>query len=127
MTAQANVAPSHRLVLSQIAGVIEAVGLQIGAGGRDVRKGGFRQNFGGDVLNPGTLDFVNEADVLVFAGRDPRDDLAPGDLRVDDGLAAAPSVIDHHDKVLHADDLGLIRDLESNGGSISENQKKVQR
>src|SRR5882757_2666056 len=114
-------------MLAQIVDMIELVRLQIGARGVDVGQGRFAQYAGGDVLDREIRDFMNEADVLVFAGRDPRDDLAPGDLRVDDGLAAAPSVIDHHDKVLHADDLGLIRELESNGGSISENQKKVQR
>jgi hypothetical protein len=45
---------------------------------------------------------VNEADIGVFAGRDARDDLAASDFGVDDGLAAAPSVIDHDDEILHA-------------------------
>jgi len=31
-----------------------------------------------------------------------RDDLAPGDLGIDDGLAPAPAVVDHHDEILHA-------------------------
>jgi hypothetical protein len=44
---------------------------------------------------------MNEADVPVFAGNHARDDFAPGDLGVDDSLAPAPSVIDHHDKILH--------------------------
>lgn len=43
-------------------------------------------------------DLVDEADVLVFARHDPRDDLAPGDFGIDNGLAAAAAVIDHHDK-----------------------------
>jgi hypothetical protein len=46
-------------------------------------------------------DFVNEADVLVFAGHYARNDLAPGDLGIDDGLAPAPPVVDHHDEILH--------------------------
>ena len=47
-------------------------------------------------------DLVNEADIVVFAGRHARDDLAPGHFRIDDGLAPAPSIIDHHDEILHA-------------------------
>jgi len=44
---------------------------------------------------------MNEADILVFAGDHARDDFAPGDLGIDDSLAPAPSVIDHHDKIPH--------------------------
>ena len=50
----------------------------------------------------GIGDLVDEADVPVFAGRDARDDLAAGDLGIDDGLASAPAIIDHHDEILHA-------------------------
>jgi hypothetical protein len=44
---------------------------------------------------------VNEADVAVFAGNHARDDFTPGDLGIDNGLAAAPAIIDHHDEILH--------------------------
>jgi hypothetical protein len=43
---------------------------------------------------------MDEADVLVFAGHDTRDDLPPRDFWIDDGLATAPSVVDHHDEIL---------------------------
>jgi len=46
---------------------------------------------------------MDEADIGVFAGRNARDDFAAGDFGVDDGLAAAPSIIDHDDEILHAD------------------------
>src|SRR5882724_3003320 len=113
-------------MLAQLADMIELVGLQIGAGRVDVGQGCFAQDIGGDVLDRAIRDFMNKADIPVFARRDPRYDFAPGDFRIDDGLAAAPAVIDHHDEILHAGDLALIGELESNGGSISENQKKVQ-
>lgn len=79
-------APSNRLMLAPIANMIELVSLQIGARRVDVGQGGFAQYIGGDVLDRAIRDFMNEADVRVFAGRDPRDDLATGDFRVDDGL-----------------------------------------
>ncbi|MBA2402076.1 MAG: hypothetical protein H0V72_25950 [Bradyrhizobium sp.] len=56
---------------------------------------------GGDVLDGGIDDFMDEADVLVFARHDPGDDLAPGDFGIDDGFPAAPTVIDHYDEILH--------------------------
>jgi hypothetical protein len=34
-------------------------------------------------------------------GADAGDDLAPGDFRIDDRLATASPVIDHHDEILH--------------------------
>ena len=48
---------------------------------------------------------MDETDVLVFARCNPRDDLAPGDFRIDDGFTAATAVIDHDDEILHAGDL----------------------
>jgi hypothetical protein len=79
-------------MLTEIAGMIEPAGLQIGAGGgafaqRDFAERGLRQNFGGDIVDRGIGDFMNEADVLVLARRHARDDFAPCDLGVDDGLA----------------------------------------
>jgi hypothetical protein len=62
------VAPSsHHLMLSEIAGMIEMAGLQIGAGGLDIGNSGFGQDFGGDIVDRGVGDFMNEADVPVFA------------------------------------------------------------
>ena len=55
----------------------------------------------GDIFYRRIRDFMDEADVLVFARSDPGDDLTPCDFRIHDGLAAAAAVIDHHDKVLH--------------------------
>jgi hypothetical protein len=65
-------------MLAQIADVVELIGLQIGARGVDVGQGRLAQYFGGDVLDRAVRDFMNEADIPIFAGRDPRDDLAPG-------------------------------------------------
>jgi hypothetical protein len=44
---------------------------------------------------------VNEADIFVFARGDAGDHFAAGDLGIDNGLASAPAIIDHHDEVLH--------------------------
>jgi len=41
-----------------------------------------------------------------------RDDFAPGNFRIDDGFASAPSVIDHHDKILHG---ALVRPARDRG------------
>src|SRR5258708_27453957 len=92
---------SHRLMLRKIVAMIETAGLQIGARDRDFGNGGLRQNLGGDIVDRGVGDFMNEADVLVFAGDDARDDFAPGDLGIDNGLAPAPSIVDHHNEILH--------------------------
>ena len=81
--------------------MIEPVGLQVGAGRLDFGNGRLRQNLCGDILDRGIRDLVDEADVPVFAGRDAGDHLPPRDLGIDDGLAPAPAVIDHHDEILH--------------------------
>ena len=91
----------HRLSFSEIAGMIEMAGLQVGARDRDFRERCFSQNLGGDIVDRRIGDLMNEADVLVFAGRNARDDFAPGDFGIDDGLAPAPTVVDHHDEILH--------------------------
>ncbi len=62
-------------MLSEIAGMIETAGLQVGACDRDFRQRCLRQNLGGDIVDRGTGDFMNEADVPVFAGRHARDDM----------------------------------------------------
>src|ERR1700694_50203 len=88
-------------MLPEIAAMIETAGLQIGVRDRDFGNGGLRQNLGGDIADRSVGDFMNEADVLVFAGGNARDDFAPGDLGIDNGLAPAPSLVDPHDKILH--------------------------
>src|ERR1700682_6634559 len=88
-------------MLCKIPAMIETGGLQIGPGDPDFGSGGLRQNLGRDIVDRRVRDFMNEADVLVFAGGNARDDFAPGDLGIDDGLAPAPSIVDHHDKILH--------------------------
>jgi hypothetical protein len=88
-------------VLAQIAGMIKPDCLEICILRRDFRQGGLGQDGVGHVLDRIFHDFVNERDIPVFAGGDARDDLAPCDLRVDDRLAAPPTVVDHHDVVLH--------------------------
>ena len=92
-------------MFSQVALVIELAGLQIGVCRSDIGKGGLVHDVSGDILDRGIGNLMDEADVLVFAGRDPGDNLTPCDFEIDDGLAAAAAVIDHHNKILHADDL----------------------
>ena len=85
--------PLHRLVLRKIAGMIETAGLQVRAGRRNFGNGGLRQDLGRDVIDRRTRDLVNEADVLVLAGSHAGDNFPPGDFRIDNGLAPAPSII----------------------------------
>jgi hypothetical protein len=71
---------------------------------------GERASEGISSVTQAACDLINEADVSVVAGSHARDDLAPCDLGVDDGFAAAAAVIDRHDKILHAlrsDPIGL--------------------
>jgi hypothetical protein len=112
-------------MLRQIARMIEMPGLQLGAGDRDFGKGGFRENLFRDVVDRSIRDFMNEADVLVLAGNHARDDFAPGDLGVDDSLPPAPSVIDHHDKILHRALVVPRRIVACEEPNISENQQYV--
>jgi hypothetical protein len=68
---------------------------------------------------------VNEADVLVFAGSHARDNFSPGDFRIDNGLAPAPSIIDHHNEILHNGCAPRPEARLADEASISENQKSV--
>src|SRR5882757_6198019 len=111
------------LILSEVAGMIEIGGLQVGTRGRDFRKRCLRQNLGGDVIDRGVGDLVNEADIPVFSGNHARDDLAPGDLGIDDGLAPAPSIIDHHDEILQRRGSRHPESSWFNAPTISENKK----
>ena len=70
-------------MLPEIAGMIEAVGLQIGAISRDFGWRRLGQNLLGDVLDRTVHDFVDEADVAVFTGRYARDQLASRDFGID--------------------------------------------
>src|SRR5262245_11870692 len=88
-------------VLAKIAQMIEARSLQVDLFRFDYGEGSFGQNIHGDILHRGLDDLVNEADVPVFTRRYAGDDLTPGDFGVDDGLAAASSVVDHHNEILH--------------------------
>jgi len=81
--------------------MIEATCLEIGAIGRDFGQRSGGQNLVSDVADGTIDDLVDEADILVLAGRHARDHLAPGHLGIDDCFAAAASVVDHHDKILH--------------------------
>ena len=74
-------------MLAQVADVIELVGLQVGSCHADLGEGSLGKNVGSNILNGGIGDLMDEADVLVFARHDPRDDLTPSDFGVDDGLA----------------------------------------
>src|SRR6202165_5095907 len=110
-------------MLPEIAAMIETAGLQIGASNGDFGKVGLRQNLSGDIVDRSVGDFINEADVLVFAGGNARDDFAPGDLGIDNGLAPAPSVIDHHDKILHGGVLLARKPARRMQSTISDNRK----
>ena len=92
---------SRPLVLAQIADVIEMAGLQVGPRRTDLGQGRLAEDLGGDVLDRAVRDFMDEADIPVFTRRNPGGDLAPCDFRVDDGLATAAAVVDHHDEILH--------------------------
>ncbi|MBR1230334.1 hypothetical protein JQ600_36190 [Bradyrhizobium sp. AUGA SZCCT0176] len=109
-------------MFSQVASVVELVGLQIDACRANVGKRGFVQNVGGYVLDGGIDDFMDKTDVPVFTRRNPRDDLAPGDFRIDNGLTATPAVIDHHDEILHI--WQSVSHPGTDGTSIAEKQKK---
>jgi hypothetical protein len=115
----------HRFMLAPIAGVIETAGLQIGPGDRDFGNCRLRQNLGGNIVDRSIGDFMNEADVLVFAGYDAGDDFAPGDFGIDNGLAPAPSIVDHDHEILHKGTLFASRTRACDVTSISENQKLV--
>ena len=82
--------------------MIEVVGLKVGTVSFYLGEGGLGENVSSHVLDHGTGDFVNEADIPVFAGNDARDNFAPGDLGIDNGFTATPAIIDHHNEVLHA-------------------------
>jgi hypothetical protein len=64
---------------------------------------------------------MDEADVPVFTRGDPGDDLAPCDFGIDDGLATAAAVVDHHDEILHAGDLTSSRASESTAALFLKN------
>jgi hypothetical protein len=49
-------------MLAQIAGMVEAAILQIGAAGGDLGEGGLRQNILSDIVDRAVDDLVNEAD-----------------------------------------------------------------
>ena len=76
-------------MLAQVAEMIEMAGLQISAGRSDVGQGRLGENLGGDVLDRAIRDFMNEADIPVLTRRDPGNDLAPGDSRIDDEIGRA--------------------------------------
>src|SRR5438045_5613999 len=99
-------------------------GLQVGACRADVGQGRFAENLGGDVLDRAIRDLMDEADIAVFTRRDPGDDLAPCDFRIDDGLATAAAVVDHHNEILHAGDLTSSRAPETTMAVFSKNGNK---
>ena len=70
--------------------VIEIAGLQVGLGRGDVGKGGLGQNVGGDIFHRAIHDFVDEADILVFAGRHARNHFALRDLGMGSTTASRP-------------------------------------
>ncbi|MEY9427281.1 NADPH:quinone reductase-like Zn-dependent oxidoreductase [Bradyrhizobium ottawaense] len=95
---------SRPFMLAHIAGVIEVNCLEVDVFGRDPGQGGLGQDRLGDVLDRTPGDLVYERDIPVFARGDAGDDLTPCDFGVDDRLAAPPSIVDHHDEILHQND-----------------------
>ena len=91
----------RQLVLAQIAKVVEPVSLKVGVGIADFGNCGLGEDFLGDIFHARIGDLVDEADIGVLTGGDARDDFAPGDFRIDDGLAPAAAIIDHHCEILH--------------------------
>ncbi len=47
--------------------MVEMAGLQVRAGGGQIGQGGLGEDFGGDIVDRGPGDLMNETDVLVFA------------------------------------------------------------
>jgi hypothetical protein len=115
-------------MLAKVAGVIETAGLQIGASRPDFGNGSLGQNFGRDIIDRRISDFMDEADIVVLAGRNAGDNFPPRDFRIDNGLAPAPPVVDHHNEILHGGAFfaSACADAGSQDAvSISENQKLV--
>src|SRR4051812_40868400 len=83
--------------------MVEPMGLQIELAGLNVRYCGFGEDIRRDVLDRSVIDLVNEADVVVFPGGHARDHVAPCHLGINHGLAPSPAIVDHHDKILHAE------------------------
>jgi hypothetical protein len=88
-------------MLAQFTRMIEPGGLQIGGRSRNFGQGGLRQDLSGDIVDRAVGDLVNEADVAVFAGGDARDYFTARDFGIDNCLATAAAVVDHHDEILH--------------------------
>src|ERR1700755_3028980 len=112
-------------VLAQIAVMIETDRLQIDFFRLHLGEDGLVKNVGGDVLHRGVDNLVDEADVTVFAGGNPGHDFAPSDFGIDDGLAAAPPIVDHHNEVLHPAPVAGGYSLPA--ATIAENRNQVKR
>jgi hypothetical protein len=92
---------SGLLVFADVTDMIDFCGLQICFSHADIGNRSLGNDIGRDVVNAAIFDFVNEADIPVFAGRYTRDYFPPGYLRIDDRFASASSVVNHHDEILH--------------------------
>jgi hypothetical protein len=88
-------------MLAKIANMIGPNGLQVDMLWLDLGQGGLGEDVVGNVLYRQIDDLVNEADVPVLAGGNPCHDLAPGDLGINDGLAALAAIVDHYNEILH--------------------------
>ena len=57
-------------MLAKVAQVVEAAGLQVDVFGLDLWESRLGQDVGGDVLDHGASDFMDEADIPVFTRND---------------------------------------------------------
>jgi hypothetical protein len=105
-------------MFAKIAGVIERAGLQIGAWRADLGKGGLGQTIGGDILDRGIGDFMDETDVFIFTGHNEM--TSRWVIGID--KASRPR---HYSRSSRRN-IAWLRSAASrlNGGIISENQKK---
>src|SRR5260370_25248973 len=84
---------SCRLGFAEVAGMVEAAGLQVPARDRNFRQRGLRQNLGGDVVDCGIGDFVDEAHIFGFAGSHARDDPPPSYFGIEACPPAPPPIV----------------------------------
>ena len=80
------------------------LGLQVRTRRADFGQGRLTENLGSDVPDRTAGDFMDEADIPILPRRDPGDDLAPCDFRVNDSFVTAATVIDYRHELRHAGD-----------------------
>jgi hypothetical protein len=101
ITATSIVCVWHGGVLAKITSMIGTDGLQVDVFRLDLGEGGLGEDVVGNVFYYEADDLVDEADIPVLAGGNACHDLAAGDLGINDGFAAPPPIVDHHNEILH--------------------------